>query len=260
MPTNAAPVALVTGASRGIGRGIALALARVGYDVLVNYATRADAAEAVKIEIEALGRRAVTFRANVGDSRDRQALVDFTLRTFGRIDLLVNNAGIPVRQRGDLLEATEESYEEVMNTNLKGPYFLTQRVAKEMVRLKQEGIIPQARIVFVTSISAYTASTSRGEYCLSKAALSMAVALYADRLAEFDIPVFEVRPGIIATDMTAPVKEKYDRLIAEGLLPQRRWGTPEDVGKAVAALATGAFDYSTGQVIEVGGGFALRRL
>ncbi|MBI3948555.1 MAG: 3-ketoacyl-ACP reductase [Armatimonadetes bacterium] len=260
MPVNPSPVALVTGASRGIGRGIAFALAREGYDILVNYVSRADAAEAVRAEIAALGRRAETFRAGIGDGADRQALVNFTLEAFGRIDLLVNNAGIPVRQRGDLLEATEESYDEVMGTNLKGPYFLTRRVANEMIRLKRDGVIPAARIVFVTSISAYTASTSRGEYCLSKAGLSMAVALYADRLAEFDIPVFEVRPGIIATDMTAPVKGKYDALIAEGLLPQRRWGTPEDVGKAVAALARGSLDYSTGQVIEVGGGFGIRRL
>jgi 3-oxoacyl-[acyl-carrier protein] reductase len=243
--SEARPVALVTGASRGIGRGIALELARTGYDVLVNYARNADAARAVQAEIGALGARAETFAASIADSGARQALVDFTLDTFGRIDLL---------------EATEESYDEVMGTNLKGPYFLTQRVANEMIRLMGDKQIPRGRVVFVTSMSAYTSSTNRGEYCLSKAGLSMAVALYADRLAEFGIPVLEVRPGIIATDMTSVVKERYDRLIGEGLLPLRRWGQPEDIGRAVAAVARGDLDYSTGTVINVDGGFCLRRL
>ncbi|NLB97568.1 MAG: 3-ketoacyl-ACP reductase [Armatimonadetes bacterium] len=258
--SEARPVALVTGASRGIGRGIALELARTGYDVLVNYASNAEAARAVQAEIAALGARAEIFGASIADSDARQALVDFTLDTFGRIDLLVNNAGIAPRQRRDLLEATEESYDEVMGTNLKGPYFLTQRVANEMIRLLRDKQIPRGRIVFVTSMSAYTSSPNRGEYCLSKAGLSMAVALYADRLAEFGIPVLEVRPGIIATDMTSVVKERYDRLIGEGLLPLRRWGQPEDIGRAVAAIARGDFDYSTGTVINVDGGFCLRRL
>jgi len=260
MPVDATPVALVTGASRGIGRGIALELAQVGYDLLVNYASNAEAARAVQEEIRSLGRRAEVFPASIADSAAREALVEFTLDRFGRLDLLVNNAGIAPRQRRDLLDATEESYDEVLGTNLKGPYFLTQRVANEMIRLLGEKAIPQARIVFVTSISAYTSSPNRGEYCLSKAGLSMAVALYADRLAEYGIPVFEVRPGIIATDMTGPVKEKYDRLIAEGLLPLRRWGQPEDVGRAIAAIARGDLDYSTGTAIEVDGGFRLRRL
>ncbi|HOJ20803.1 MAG TPA: 3-ketoacyl-ACP reductase [Armatimonadota bacterium] len=260
MSSEARPVALVTGASRGIGRGIALELARTGYDVLVNYASNAEAARAVQAEIAALGARAEIFGASIADSDARQALVDFTLDTFGRIDLLVNNAGIAPRQRRDLLEATEESYDEVMGTNLKGPYFLTQRVANEMIRLLRDKQIPRGRIVFVTSMSAYTSSPNRGEYCLSKAGLSMAVALYADRLAEFGIPVLEVRPGIIATDMTSVVKERYDRLIGEGLLPLRRWGQPEDIGRAVAAIARGDFDYSTGTVINVDGGFCLRRL
>jgi len=259
-PAGTAPVALITGASRGIGRGVALAVAREGYAVLVNYASSADAARSVQAEIAAVGRRAEVFRADIANAADRQALVDFALSAFGRVDLLVNNAGIAPRQRRDLLEATEESYDEVMGTNLRGPYFLTQRVASEMVRLVREGAIAAARIVFITSISAYASSTNRGEYCLSKAGLSMAAALYADRLAEYSIPVIEVRPGIIATDMTGPAKEKYDRLIAGGLLPQRRWGFPEDVGKVVAAIARGDMDYSTGQVIEVGGGFGLRRL
>lgn len=260
MSKTPAPVALVTGASRGIGRGIALELAREGYDLIVNYVSRPDAAEAAQREIAALGQRAEICRASIASAADRNALVDFALKRFGRLDLLVNNAGIPVRERSDLLQRTEESYDEVMDTNLKGPFFLTQRVANEMIRLLEEKRIPAGRIVFITSISAYTASTNRPEYCLSKAGLSMAVALYADRLAEYGIPVYEVRPGIIATDMTGPVKAKYDKLIDEGLLPQRRWGQPEDVGKAVAAIARGSLDYSTGQVIEVGGGFGVRRL
>lgn len=260
MPINPTPVALVTGASRGIGRGIALALAHAGYDVLINFAHKADAAQAVKAEIEALGRTADIFQASIAVAAERQALVDFALQRFGRIDLLVNNAGIAPRQRLDILEAGEESFEDLLSTNLKGPYFLTQRVANEMIRLQSDGVVPQARIVFVTSISAYVSSPSRGEYCVSKAGLSMAVALYADRLAEHGIPVFEVRPGVIATDMTGPVKEKYDRLIAEGLIPQRRWGYPEDIGKVIAAIGGGALDYSTGQVIEVSGGMELRHL
>lgn len=260
MPPTSSPVALVTGASRGIGRGIALALAECGHDLVVNYARNQEAAEAVCNAARAMGRRAEACAASVAERRDRHALVDFALQTFGRIDLLVNNAGMAPRERRDLLEATEESFDEVVGTNLKGPYFLTQRVANEMIRLQREGILTTARIVFVTSISAYASSPNRGEYCVSKAGLSMAAALYAHRLAESGILVFEVRPGIIATDMTRPVKEKYDRLIADGLLPQRRWGMPEDVGRAVAAIARGDLDYSTGQVIEVGGGFGLRRL
>lgn len=260
MAVRPTPVALVTGASRGIGRGVALELARAGYDLLVNYASNEDAARAAQEEIVCLGRRAEICRANIADAAARSALVDFTLSCFGRIDLLVNNAGIAPRQRLDILEATEESFDEVVGTNLKGPYFLTQRVANEMARLQREGIVPTARIVFVTSISAYASSPNRGEYCISKAGLSMAVALYADRLAEFGIPVFEVRPGIIATDMTGAVKGKYDRLIGEGLLPQRRWGMPEDIGRAIAAIARGDLDYSTGQVLDVDGGFRLRRL
>ena len=260
MPGKGSPLALVTGAGRGIGRGIALALAHAGCDVVVNYRSDEESARAHQEEINALGRRAEICRASIANAGDRKALVEFSLDAFGRIDLLVNNAGIAPRQRLDLLEATEEGFDEVLNTNLRGPYFLTQRVANEMIRLLRNGVIPAARIVFVTSISAYTSSPNRGEYCISKAGLSMAVALFADRLAQFNIPVLEVRPGIIATDMTSGVKEKYDNLIAGGLLPQRRWGLPEDVGKVVAAIAGGALDYSTGQAIAVDGGFQLRRL
>ena len=179
---------------------------------------------------------------------------------FGRLDLLVNNAGVAPKVRADWLEMSMESYRYVMDTNMTGPLFLTQYAANKMVALKRAGTIPSGRIIFVTSISAYTSSTNRGEYCLSKAALSMTAKLFADRLAQEGIWVFELQPGVIATDMTSVVKEKYDTLIGEGLTPQPRWGTPEDVGKAVSALAQGYFDFSTGSIIEVGGGFGIRRL
>lgn len=259
------PVALVTGAGRGIGRGIALQLARDGFCVVVNDIvadpsdTSAGAWE-VKKAVEAGGGRAEVFRANVADAADRQAMMDFIAERFGRLDLLVNNAGIAPEERADLLEAGQESFRRVLAVNLEGPYFLTQLAARRMIEWQQAGAAPRARIVFITSISAYVSSPSRGEYCVSKAGLSMAVRLFADRLAEFGITVIEVRPGIIETPMTAPVKEKYDRLIAGGLLPTPRWGTPGDVARVVSAVARGDLDYSTGQSIEVGGGFGLRRL
>ncbi|MBD3265024.1 3-ketoacyl-ACP reductase [bacterium] len=254
------PCAIVTGSSRGIGRGIALELAKAGYDITINYAGNIKAAEEAKKLVEEIGPRAEIIQANVADSGDRAHLVDETLSIFGRLDLLVNNAGIAPKVRADLLEMPEESYDDLMETNLKGPFFLTQYAANKMLDLKAGGIIEQGRIVFVTSISAYTASINRGEYCLSKAGLTMAVKLFADRLAKDNIFVYEIQPGVIATDMTSVVKEKYDKLIAEGLTPQPRWGTPEDVGKAVSAIGQGYFDFSTGSTIEVGGGFGIRRL
>lgn len=254
------PCALVTGSSRGIGRGIALELAKAGYDIMVNYAGNQAAAEEARQLIEGQGRRAATVQASVSDPAARQLMLDETLNAFGRIDLLVNNAGVAPKVRADLLDMTQESYDYVMNTNLAGPFFLTQLVAKRMIELRQAEKIEMGRIVFVTSISAFTASINRGEYCMSKAGLSMAVKLFADRLAPEDILVYEIQPGVIATDMTSVVKEKYDKLIGEGLTPQRRWGTPEDVGKAVTAIALGHFDFSTGSSIEVGGGFGIRRL
>jgi NAD(P)-dependent dehydrogenase (short-subunit alcohol dehydrogenase family) len=179
---------------------------------------------------------------------------------FGRIDLLVNNAGIAPAQRADLLDASEESFTRLIDVNLRGPYFLTQAAARWMIELRKTGTIERGRIAFVTSVSAYAASVNRGDYCVAKAGLSMAAQLWAARMAEFDIPVIEIRPGIIATDMTAGVKEEYDKLIAEGLLPQHRWGTPEDVARAVSAFARGDLDYSTGVAIDVSGGFQIRRL
>lgn len=253
-------VALVTGSSRGIGRGIALELGRAGWAVAVHYASRDDAALDTAAELQGLGVQAAVLRADLAAAADRAALVAGVLERFGRIDLLVNNAGMAPRERLDLLEATEESYAQVMATNLTGPYFLTQAVAREMIRLRAAGTVATPRIVFVTSVSAELVSTNRGEYCISKAGLHMAARLWAVRLAAEGIPVLEVQPGIIATDMTAGVKEKYDRMMADGLVPAGRWGTPEDVGRVVRAIAGGDFDFSTGAVIEVGGGLGLGRL
>lgn len=259
------PVALVTGSARGIGRGIALGLAREGFAVIVNGrsgdpANLEDGPYEVKRSIESAGGLAEVCCGDVSKAEDRAALVEFAAERFGRLDLLVNNAGVAPRERVDILDATEEAFDWLLGINLKGPYFLTQIAARRMIEWKRQGAAPTPRIVFVTSISAYVASPNRGEYCVSKAGLSMAARLFADRLAEFDIPVIEIRPGIIATRMTSGVQGKYDKLIAEGLLPTRRWGTPEDVAKLVCAAARGDLDYSTGAAIEVGGGFELRRL
>jgi 3-oxoacyl-[acyl-carrier protein] reductase len=253
-------VALVTGAGRGIGRAISLALAERGWIVVINYRGNAEAASEVLRLVEKGGGRGLVVQADIADSADRARLVQETLEKLGRIDLLVNNAGMAPRQRADILETTQASYDEVMAVNLKGPFFLTQAVARVMIDLLQAGYVEQPLIVNVGSISAYTSSLNRAEYCLSKAGLAMMTALYADRLAEYGIPVYEVRPGIIETDMTRTVREKYDRLIGEGLTPMRRWGQPEDVARAVTALAEGYFPFSTGEIINVDGGFHLRRL
>jgi 3-oxoacyl-[acyl-carrier protein] reductase len=254
------PVAVVTGSSRGIGRGIASALGRHGHAVVVNYLRSLEAAEEVVAEITAHGGTAVAVRGDVGLAADRAALIDETLRHFGRLDVLVNNAGITSQGRRDLLEATEESWDLVFDTNLKGPFFLAQLSARQMVAAIAAKRIPQGLIVNVSSISAYAASTNRADYCMAKAAMQMMTWLLADRLAAHGVRVFEVCPGVIASDMTAPVKEKYDKLIAEGLTPIRRWGTPEDVARAVVALTTGAFAFSTGDRINIDGGFHIRRL
>jgi len=254
------PVALVTGASRGIGRGIALGLGRNGYGVAVNYFRSPDSAEQVVAEIESAGGQAFAVRGDVGSTNDRAGLVNQTYDRFGRLDVLVNNAGITSQGRKDLLEATEESWELVFATNLKGPFFLAQLAANRMIAAIDAGKIPRGTIVNVSSISAYTVSTNRADYCMAKAAMRMMTLLLADRLAEERIRVYEVCPGVVESDMTAPVKEKYDKLIAEGLTPIRRWGTPEDVARAVVALSTDAFPFSTGDQINVDGGFHIRRL
>lgn len=242
------PVAIVTGASRGIGRGVAIDLSRT-HTVIATYRGRKDAAESLQTETGA-----IPFQCDIGSREDRSALIEFARERCGRLDLLVNNAGMAPRERRDILDATEESFDELIATNLKGPYFLTQAAARWMV---DQG---SGRIVFVTSISAYTASVNRGEYCVSKAGLSMTVALYAQRLAAHGIGVFEIRPGIIRTDMIAAVEKVYDDKIAGGLLPQRRMGETSDIAKAVRAVADGQLDYSTGQVLNVDGGFHIRSL
>ncbi len=252
------PVAIVTGASRGIGRAIAKELASLGYDLVINRVQQT--MTQTQKEVESLGARCEFVQGDVSCAEDRSRLVALAKSKFGRADFLVNNAGVAPTKRMDILEATEESFDRVMGINLKGPYFLTQLVASWMIEQKKQYPDRAFRIVNVGSISAYTSSPARGEYCISKAGVSMCTKLYADRLAEYNIGVFEISPGIIATDMTSAVKDKYDKLIAEGLTPTKRWGTPEDVAKAVGAIAQGRLDFSTGQVINVDGGFHLRRL
>jgi NAD(P)-dependent dehydrogenase (short-subunit alcohol dehydrogenase family) len=249
------PVALVTGGSRGIGRGICLELARAGYAVAVNYAGNEDAARET-VALLGPDADALTVGADVGDAAQRERLVDDVLARWGHIDVLVNNAGITSVGRKDVLEATEDSWDRVLAVNLKGPFFLTQRVAREMLRTPD---LVNPAVVNVGSLSAYSVSTNRGDYCVSKAGLATLTQLWALRLADAGIRVFEVRPGIIETDMTAAVRERYTHLIAEGLTPIRRWGAPADVGRAVAALVTGAIPFSTGEVVNVDGGFHLRR-
>lgn len=258
---HTARVAIVTGSSRGIGRGIALALGAQGWRIVINYHSNSAAAETTRADVIEAGGDAFTVQADTGDLDSLNALVDATLAQFGRIDMLVNNAGVGPRLRVDILETSVASYDEVMGINLRGPFFLTQRVAGEMIRLIEAGVIVAPKIVNIGSISAYTSSTSRAEYCISKAGMGMLTKLWADRLAEFGINVYEIRPGIIATDLTAVVKDKYDHLIFDqGLTPIRRWGLPEDIGKTVSAIAAGLLPFSTGEVINVDGGFHLHRL
>lgn len=258
---GARPAAVVTGGSRGIGRGVVLALAEAGYDVVVNYASNADAAREVGTRVAELGGRTHLVRADVSVAADRQRLVDEAVATFGRLDLLVSNAGVAPSVRADLLEAGEESFDRLVAINLKGPYFLIQAAARVMIDQVAAGTVTHPRIVVISSISAYTASVNRGDYCVTKAGLGMVTQLWAARLAEHGINVYEIRPGIIATDMTGPVKERYDDLIHnQGLTPIRRWGQPADVGRAVVAVATGLLPFSTGQVLDVDGGFHLRTL
>ena len=258
------PVDLITGASRGIGRGIAMELAKVGHDLVINYAGNVEAAQRTQADCLTAAKskiRAEVCQGDVSVAADRRRLVEFTRQTFGRLDLLVNNAGGAPTVRADILEAGEESFDRLININLKGPYFLTQLVARWMVeQAKTAGSGYRPKIVIVSSISAYTASSNRGDYCVSKAGLAMMTKLYAARLAEHGISVFEIRPGVIATDMTGPVKAKYDALIAGGLTPIKRWGQPEEIGRAVAAIAQDLLPFSTGEVINVDGGFHLRTI
>lgn len=259
--TIAAPVALVTGASRGIGRGIAVELGRLGFSVIVNYAGNAAAAAECLTLIREAGGDGIVCQGDISVAEDRERLVGTTLDHYQRIDLLVNNAGVAPNVRADILDAGEESFDRLIDINLKGPYFLTQRVARAMIeQVERDADARKPQIVSITSISAYTASVNRGDYCISKAGLGMMTALWAARLAEYGIGVYEIRPGVIATDMTGAVKEKYDKMIAQGAWPIRRWGEPSDIGRAVAAIARGDFPFSTGEVFNVDGGFHLRTL
>lgn len=253
-------VALITGGTRGIGLGIAQALARESFDLAV-CGVRNEAAAASSLDtLRAGGVDVLYCQCDIGNPTARAEMIDRIRSHYGRLDVLVNNAGVAPRERLDLLDATEESFEWVLRTNLQGPYFLTQSAANWMLEQRENNPEFHGCIVNISSVSATVASINRGEYCVSKAGVSMATQLWAVRLAEHDIPVYEVRPGITATDMTAGVKQKYDRLIAEGLVPQRRWGVPDDTGKVVAALTRNELAYSTGQVILVDGGMTIPRL
>jgi 3-oxoacyl-[acyl-carrier protein] reductase len=253
-------VVLVTGAGRGIGLGIAKCLAADGCDIAICDVHEEGAVQEALADLKALGAEGLYCRADVTDAAARTRMLAEIRGRFGRLNVLVNNAGVAPKVRADLLDATEESYERVMKINLQGPYFLTQGVARWMVEQSKQDRAFSGCIVNVSSVSATVASTSRGEYCISKAGVSMATRLWAARMGAFGVPVYEIRPGIIQTDMTAGVKEKYDKLIAEGLLIQPRWGLPEDIGRAVAALVRGDLAYSTGQVIMVDGGQTVQRL
>lgn len=258
-------VAIITGASRGIGRGIALCLAKHGYDI-AGVATNPDPSNAesglyeVKAQVESLGQTLCPIRGDVANLEDHPRILAETLAAFGQVDVLVNNAGVSLAKRYDILETTPESYDRVMGINLRGAFFLTQCVANHLVATPRPDAAIRPSIIFITSISATAASVNRAEYCISKMGGTMAAQLYTVRLAEHGINVYEIQPGVIRSDMTAGVTEKYDTLIEGGLLLQKRWGTPVDVGRAVTALAEGYFDYATGAVIEVGGGFGVRRL
>jgi NAD(P)-dependent dehydrogenase (short-subunit alcohol dehydrogenase family) len=258
--SNSKPVALVTGGARGIGRGIAEALARENFDLAICGVRDPSAAEASLAGLRSLGANTLYVRADVSDPAARNRLVEAVQKHFGRLHVLVNNAGVAPKVRADLLEATEESFETVLKVNLQGPYFLTQHCARWMIAQKKENPKWSGCIINISSVSATLASVNRGEYCISKAGLAMATQLWASRLGEFGIPVYEIRPGIVKTDMTSAVQAKYDKMIGEGLLLQSRWGQAEDVGKAAAMLARGDLSYSTGQVLAVDGGLTVMRL
>jgi 3-oxoacyl-[acyl-carrier protein] reductase len=258
---NKKKVALVTGGSRGIGFGIATALARSGFDLAINGRRPASDVTETLQKLKNDGARSLYLQGDVADRADRAKMLHQIEREFGRLDVLVNNAGVAPDVRADLLDATEESFDRLMSINLKGPYFLTQAAARWMVKQRQAGGKDwRGCIINISSVSATFASVNRGDYCISKAGIAMASQLWAARLAEFGIDVYEIRPGIVATDMTAGVTEKYDKLIAGGLTIEKRWGTPEDVGRAAAMLARGELSYATGQVLHIDGGMTVSRL
>jgi 3-oxoacyl-[acyl-carrier protein] reductase len=260
MPANSKRVAIVTGGSRGIGLGIAEALADSGFDLAINGVREAEQVLEIMAALRKRGAQAHYCRGDVSVPNDRQAIIDAVRARFGRLDVLVNNAGVAPSMRADILEATEESFDRVLGINLKGPYFLTQLAARWMIEQRGADATFAAVIVNISSVSATAASINRGDYCISKAGVAMATQLWAYRLAEFGIAVYEIRPGIIHTDMSAAVAEKYDRLIANGLTVENRWGEPEDVGRAVAMLARGELSYATGNILNIDGGMTLPRL
>ena len=252
--------AIITGSGRGIGRGIAIQLAKAHWNIVINDVNNPEPPNETLELVKAEGSDGVIVMADITSAEDRERLVAETLSSLGRIDLLVNNAGIGPRQRLDILEIKEQCMDEVLRVNLIGPFFLTQLVARKMIELIDQKEIENPKIVNIGSISAFTSSTNRAEYCISKAGVAMTTLLYADRLAAHGINVYEIRPGIIETPMTAGVKDKYDKLIAEGITPIKRWGQPEDIGKAIVSIAEGYLPFSTGQVINVDGGFHIQRL
>ncbi|HMD69616.1 MAG TPA: 3-ketoacyl-ACP reductase [Chitinivibrionales bacterium] len=251
---------LITGAGRGIGFAIAQQFAKEGYDVAVFDVLPQDDVAKNMAALKAAGAKVLYWMGDVSSALDRSNTLDAIRKTMGGLNVLVNNAGVAPKVRADVLDATEESWERVMRINLQGPYFLTQLAARWMIEQKKADKSWSGCIINISSTSAETASISRGEYCVSKAGVSMATKLWAVRLAQEDIPVYEIRPGIIMTDMTSVVKEKYDKLIAEGVLLQKRWGMPEDIAKCAAMMARGDIGYSTGQVVNVDGGFNISRL
>ena len=253
-------VAFVTGGSRGIGLGIAQHLAKNGFDLAINGIRSEESVIDTLAELRILGSEVIYCQGDIASSEDRKSMLEKIKLHFGRLNVLVNNAGVAPKERNDILAATEESFDYVISTNLKGTYFLTQAAANWMILQRADNEIFTASIITISSISASVASVNRGEYCVSKAGLGMMTQLFAARLGEFNIPVYEVRPGIIKTDMTEGVTAKYDKLIAEGLTVQNRWGFPDDIGNAVAAIAKGDFPYSTGQVFMIDGGLTIARL
>jgi len=252
--------ALITGSSRGIGFGIAIELAKARFNLVINGVRKQEAVQPILDGLKAFGIKVIYAQGDVSKKEDRENILQTVVPEFGQLNVLVNNAGIAPKERKDILEATEKSYEYVMNINLKGPYFLTQLFANHMVEQRKKDDSFECCIINVSSVSASVASVNRGEYCISKAGIAMATKLWAARLGEFNIPVYEIQPGIIKTDMTSAVTEKYDKLFAEGLAIQERWGLPEDVGKVAASMASGMLPYSTGQVVMVDGGITVQRL